>query len=51
MGFRYIAKETVEDRIRDLQNIKIDLADGVLNSTKMPKGGGLSIAHLRTLFQ
>lgn len=48
---RYITKDTVEARIMAIQGLKTELADGVLNSAKRTRGGGLSVQQLRQLFE
>jgi transcription termination factor 2 len=50
---RYITTGSIEDRILDLQQMKKDLADGVLNSNKKKgaKGGGLSVEQMKHLFE
>ncbi|CAL8115364.1 unnamed protein product [Orchesella dallaii] len=48
---RYIVQNTIETRVTDLQNQKLELADGILNNTKNGKGAGLSLANIRRLFQ
>lgn len=48
---RYIARDTVEDRILDIQGVKLDLANGLLNSANKRGRGGLNIRQLRQLFK
>jgi len=47
---RFIVNDTIESRILLIQNDKLNLADGVLNSAKTGKGMGLGLADLKILF-
>lgn len=46
--YKFMCKDTVEERIKRLQDIKLDLANGVLTGTK--GGSKLTIDDLRSLF-
>ncbi|CAL8124728.1 unnamed protein product [Orchesella dallaii] len=47
---RYISKETLESHVLELADLKVDLADGVLNSTKKSRGHGLTIQQMKLMF-
>jgi len=48
---RYICEETAESRVLELQGKKLELADGLLDSTKkMSTGAGLNMNDIKTLF-
>ncbi|ODM94785.1 Transcription termination factor 2 [Orchesella cincta] len=48
---RYISQDTIEQRVLELQDMKLDLAEGVLNNTKKSSNGGLTIQQMKLLFQ
>ena len=48
--FRYISAGTIENRIVELQEQKLELADGILNKAQKKNGTGLNIAEMRQLF-
>jgi transcription termination factor 2 len=47
---RYISQGTIEEKVVELQKSKLDLAEGILNSTQRKTGAGLAIGEMKKLF-
>ncbi|KAG8223222.1 hypothetical protein J437_LFUL003573 [Ladona fulva] len=48
--YRFVCKHTVEQKIQELQEKKLSLADSVLTGAKNPHGNKLTMEDLKTLF-
>lgn len=48
--FRFVVENTVEEKILDLQQKKLQLADDVLSGAKRTAGNKLTLEDMKTLF-
>ncbi|KAG8238767.1 hypothetical protein J437_LFUL018640 [Ladona fulva] len=48
--YRFVCNHTVEEKIHELQEKKLSLADSVLTGVKNPQGSKLTMEDLKTLF-
>lgn len=50
MHFRFIVENTVEKKIIELQEKKLQLADGILSGAKHQTSNRLTLEDMKTLF-